>query len=109
MLPKEERRALLLRLFDDDTPLINNSVAWNNKTRQDVDTPPPETADGVDDAGMDDVGVVDDDEAGLPSKEEEEVIKKENLVLGQEEQDAMNERETFVKNGDELDVMNKTV
>jgi multisite-specific tRNA:(cytosine-C5)-methyltransferase len=107
MLPKEERRALLLRLFDDDTPLVNNSVAWNNKARQDVDTP-PETADLVEDAGMDDMGVV-DDEAGLPSKEEEEAIKKENLVLGQEEQDAMNERETFVKDGDELDAMNKTV
>lgn len=25
MLPKEERKAMLLRLFDDDTPLINTT------------------------------------------------------------------------------------
>lgn len=25
MLPKEERRAVLLRLFDDDTPLVNST------------------------------------------------------------------------------------
>lgn len=28
MLPKEERRAMLLRLFNDDTPLINLSRGW---------------------------------------------------------------------------------
>ncbi|EXJ88046.1 hypothetical protein A1O1_04973 [Capronia coronata CBS 617.96] len=28
MLPKEERRAMLLRLFNDDTPLVNPSKGW---------------------------------------------------------------------------------
>ncbi|KEF52333.1 uncharacterized protein A1O9_11573 [Exophiala aquamarina CBS 119918] len=28
MLPKEERRAMLLRLFNDDTPLVNLSKGW---------------------------------------------------------------------------------
>ena len=28
MLPKEERKAMLLRLFNDDTPLINMSKGW---------------------------------------------------------------------------------
>jgi multisite-specific tRNA:(cytosine-C5)-methyltransferase len=30
MLPKEERKALLLRLFNDDTPLVNNSKGWTD-------------------------------------------------------------------------------
>lgn len=28
MLPKEERKAMLLRLFNDDTPLVNMSQGW---------------------------------------------------------------------------------
>lgn len=28
MLPKEDRKALLLRLFNDDTPLVNPSIGW---------------------------------------------------------------------------------
>ncbi|KAI1628751.1 S-adenosyl-L-methionine-dependent methyltransferase [Exophiala viscosa] len=28
MLPKEERKAMLLRLYDDDTPLVNLSKGW---------------------------------------------------------------------------------
>lgn len=28
MLPKEERKAMLLRLFNDDTPLVNTSQGW---------------------------------------------------------------------------------
>ncbi|KAK5048518.1 hypothetical protein LTR84_005608 [Exophiala bonariae] len=29
MLPKEERRAMLLRIFNDDTPLVNLSKGWS--------------------------------------------------------------------------------
>lgn len=30
MLPKEERKAMLLRLFNDDTPLVNMSQGWKD-------------------------------------------------------------------------------
>jgi len=38
MLPKEERKAMLLRLFNDDTPLVNLSKGWTNKSNQ-TETP----------------------------------------------------------------------
>jgi len=34
MLPKEERRAMLLRLFNDDTPLVNLSKGWTGTKGQ---------------------------------------------------------------------------
>lgn len=34
MLPKEERKAMLLRLFDDDTPLVNLSKGWVGQQKQ---------------------------------------------------------------------------
>ncbi|KAF2493288.1 S-adenosyl-L-methionine-dependent methyltransferase [Lophium mytilinum] len=42
MLPKEERKALLLRLFNDDTPLIDHSKDRFNKPKTD-DAPTPAT------------------------------------------------------------------
>ncbi|KIX03484.1 uncharacterized protein Z518_07037 [Rhinocladiella mackenziei CBS 650.93] len=35
MLPKEERKAMLLRLFNDDTPLVNLSKGWTRPEKQD--------------------------------------------------------------------------
>jgi multisite-specific tRNA:(cytosine-C5)-methyltransferase len=34
MLPKEERRAMLLRLFNDDTPLVNMSKGWHGQDKK---------------------------------------------------------------------------
>jgi len=34
MLPKEERKAMLLRLFNDDTPLVNLSKGWVGQQKQ---------------------------------------------------------------------------
>lgn len=38
MLPKEERKAMLLRLFNDDSPLIDHSKERFNKDRQNGET-----------------------------------------------------------------------
>lgn len=97
MLPKEDRRALLLRLFDDDTPLVNTTLKREQeKATRDADTPPPSDTPTNGDAG-------------LPSQAEEDAIQKENLILGQEEQDAMNARESYYMAGDEQDLANTTV
>ncbi|OQV01835.1 hypothetical protein CLAIMM_07126 [Cladophialophora immunda] len=34
MLPKEERKAMLLRLFNDDSPLVNRSKGWTEAQKQ---------------------------------------------------------------------------
>lgn len=103
MLPKEDRRALLIRLFDDDTPLINTTA----KREASKAAPNNEQPSGASGANGDAEAAT--EPADLPSKEEEEAIKRDNLVLGQEEQDAMSSRESYVAAGDEPDVMNTTV
>jgi multisite-specific tRNA:(cytosine-C5)-methyltransferase len=45
MLPKEERKALLLRLFNDETPLVNLTQKQKNATSAKVD-PKIEETDG---------------------------------------------------------------
>ncbi|PGH09914.1 hypothetical protein AJ80_07626 [Polytolypa hystricis UAMH7299] len=98
MLPKEDRRALLLRLFDDDTP-----IAGQPQKRKAAE--PNNESNGQTTANV--KGAEDSDI--LPSKAEEDAIKKENLVLGQEEQDAMSARESFNVVDEEADEMNTTV
>ncbi|KAK2873722.1 hypothetical protein FQN49_002139 [Arthroderma sp. PD_2] len=59
MLPKEERRAVLLRLFDDDTPLVNSTQkreAAAAKAKEEInvadyDSDPEDTGNGNDEAG----------------------------------------------------------
>jgi hypothetical protein len=43
MLPKEERKALLLRLFNDETPLVNLTQKQKNATSAKVDLKTEET------------------------------------------------------------------
>ncbi|CAG8923966.1 unnamed protein product [Penicillium salamii] len=78
MLPKEERRAMLLRIFNDSTPLINTTF------KKDAEVEPTAEA-------------------------EEVALEQENLELGQDAQDAVDERETYTKDGDEEDRFNTTV
>ncbi|EEP82306.1 hypothetical protein UREG_07171 [Uncinocarpus reesii 1704] len=103
MLPKEERRAMLLRLFNDVSPLINTTQKRDAVAAQasgDALGTPQEADSDQQDKAADD---------RLPSREEEEAIKNENLALGQEEQDAMNARESYHQVEGEPDVMNTTV
>lgn len=43
MLPKEERKALLLRLFNDETPLVNLTQKQKNATSAKADLKTEET------------------------------------------------------------------
>jgi multisite-specific tRNA:(cytosine-C5)-methyltransferase len=92
MLPKEERRAMLLRIFNDSTPVNNNSMK-NKKASQ-------KQAEPVDE----DVDVI-----APPAAIEDDALKKENLALGQDEQEQVDTRETYTKAGDEEDRFNVTV
>lgn len=83
MLPKEDRRAMLLRIFNEETPLVNTTTK-----RQAIDNSsaaPPATA------------------------TEEQVIQEENVALGQDQQEQTEQRETWNKAGDEEDRFNTTV
>jgi multisite-specific tRNA:(cytosine-C5)-methyltransferase len=84
MLPKEERRAMLLRIFNDDSPLINKT----DKQRPVVTTTPAVEA---------------------TAEAEDVALKHENAQVGEDEQEQMDTRETYVKDGDEEDRFNTTV
>ncbi|OAG40148.1 hypothetical protein AYO21_05626 [Fonsecaea monophora] len=56
MLPKEERKAMLLRLFNDDTPLVNRSKGWNEAQKQDKGNEPRGRLDDETKAGGDEKG-----------------------------------------------------
>lgn len=83
MLPKEDRRAMLLRIFNEETPLVNTT-----SKRQAIDNnsavPPTASA-------------------------EEQALKEENVVIGQDQQEQTEQRETWNKAGDEEDRFNTTV
>ncbi|KAL3493472.1 S-adenosyl-L-methionine-dependent methyltransferase [Aspergillus germanicus] len=85
MLPKEDRRAMLLRIFNDSTPVVNTTqkrtaAATNTST-----------------AAVEAIAT------------EEEAIKEENVVIGQDEQDHMDTRETYTQANEEEDRFNTTV
>lgn len=103
MLPKEERRAMLLRFFNDETPLINTT---NKRQRIETSTPPPET-DGLPmplEALTEDV-----EEYHAPPEAEDKALMAENLDLGEDQQEQTDARETWTKDGDEVDRFNTTV
>jgi multisite-specific tRNA:(cytosine-C5)-methyltransferase len=83
MLPKEDRRALLLRIFNDTTPVLNTTQKRTQTAAQ------SSAADAV--------------------ATEEEALKEENLILGQDEQEQMDTRETYTKANEEEDRANTTV
>ncbi|KAJ5578416.1 uncharacterized protein N7459_007380 [Penicillium hispanicum] len=92
MLPKEDRRAMLLRIFNDDTPLVNTTTKKGHVTH----TSTPETSAA---------------ETPLePTADAEDVaMKHENTQVGQDEQEQVDTRETWSKAGDEEDRFNTTV
>ncbi|PYH97919.1 S-adenosyl-L-methionine-dependent methyltransferase [Aspergillus ellipticus CBS 707.79] len=87
MLPKEDRRAMLQRLFNDDTPLVNTTHKRQAESAVAGEETPVEA----------------------PVETEEDAIKRENLALGQDEQEQMDTRETYTKADDEEDRANTTV
>ena len=93
MLPKEERRAMLLRLFNDDTPLVNSTLKRNGAG--DISTP--------------DTSVVDTPTLESAVEAEDVAMMNENVQLGEDEQEQVETRETWTKAGDEEDRFNTTV
>jgi multisite-specific tRNA:(cytosine-C5)-methyltransferase len=95
MLPKEERRAMLLRIFNDEPQLLNITQQGTPQTSTPV-TPAVETNE--------------EDVSGMaPTEAEENALKQENLVLGEDQQEQVDARETWTKAGDEEDRFNTTV
>lgn len=73
MLPKEERKAMLLRLFDDDTPLIDHSQIKRDQQKPANGEAVGETA-AVDGAVEGAVEGADDDDASAAPKSEEDGV-----------------------------------
>ncbi|KAI9370538.1 S-adenosyl-L-methionine-dependent methyltransferase [Aspergillus egyptiacus] len=85
MLPKEDRRAMLLRIFNDSTPVLNTT---QKRTQAEAKTP----ATGPEALAT-----------------EEGAIQQENVVLGEDEQEQMDTRETYTQANEEEDRFNTTV
>lgn len=114
MLPKEDRRAMLLRLFNDTEPVVHMLPA---KSRAVADEE-VETSEMSDDVVVGDAVtatadpdmVADEILNAIPAgKTEEEIIKNENLIRGEEQEDLITVRETYQRDGDEEDRFNTTV
>ena len=88
---------MLLRIFNDDTPLVNITQKRANADTPASATPMVETTDA------------DNTLAAPPVEAEEEAVKHENEALGQDEQEHAESRETWQKVGDEEDRFNTTV
>lgn len=84
---------MLLRIFNDDTPLINttNKQRRNTGNISTPETPAVETP------------------LEPTAEAEDSALKNENVQLGQDEQEHMDMRETWTKAGDEEDRFNTTV
>ena len=116
MLPKEERKAMLLRIYNDDTPLIDHSQQKRlNKeaqaaTRADSDMPDAAASD--DDEGGVKLGV-DEDEAVLEGAmgTEEDVQAKEDRLLADHAQAADEQRtvDAAPEREGESDSLNTTI
>lgn len=92
MLPKEERRAMLLRIFNDTTPLVNETGKKRDASEASTPVVPEIEATSESTAGVEDVA-----------------LKNENAQLGQDEQEFKESRETYGKADDEEDRFNTTV
>ena len=87
---------MLQRLFNDNTPLVNTTQKRAAQSSTPI-TPATEAVNG------------EETPVTAPVETEEEVIKRENLQLGEDEQEQMDTRETYSKAGDEEDRFNTTV
>jgi len=112
MLPKEDRRAMLLRLYNDDSPLMDHSKdRFNNQQNGDVDTPQNGDHTSSDMEVKDELTVEGEEEvaaAGIPSTEEvAEQIEDE--AYAKVEHERKTEVEVAPGVTDEEDVFNTTV
>jgi multisite-specific tRNA:(cytosine-C5)-methyltransferase len=118
MLPKEDRRAMLLRLFNDETPVIHppkfraeetpTTDLTSDSQPESKEKSVAEAAAATADSEMT-YAQIEEDIPPPVAKTEEDVIKAENIVRGQEQEDLMSARETYQRDGDEEDRFNTTV
>ena len=71
MLPKEDRKAMLLRIFDDDSPLTDSS---KNRFLQPAPTTEPPEAKGD---GDDDIAMKDEEPEDVANEELEDPVNEE--------------------------------
>lgn len=118
MLPKEDRRAMLLRLFNDETPVIHppkfrtEDTPTTDLASDSQPEPNDKSVAEATAATADPEMTYAQIEKDIPppvAKTEEDVIKGENILRGQEQQDLMSARETYQRDGDEEDRFNTSV
>lgn len=130
MLPKEDRRAMLIRIFDDDTPVKHVTTKKASGERTGDSTTPALVIEGEENSTeMSEAGGVDleadlnasaadpemayaDVAKDIPppgAKTEDDYIKTENILRGEEQEELMASRETYQRDGDEEDRFNTTV
>lgn len=109
MLPKEDRKAMLLRLYNDDSPLMDHSKDRFNNTANGEQSgehalsevePKDEIMDGADDEEV--------AAAGLPATEDG-ALRMEDDAYSKIEDEAAKDVEMAVGVQDEEDVFNTTV
>lgn len=108
MLPKEDRRAMLLRLYNDDSMPINNSIAGRQQGVQAM-TPDTPAETGTETEPEAKAEAEDSSTGAALAEAEENAMEKENEALGQDQQEQTDIRETWTKAGDEEDRFNTTV
>ncbi|KAK6373650.1 uncharacterized protein PV06_10281 [Exophiala oligosperma] len=75
MLPKEDRKAMLLRLFNDDTPLVNASKGWQkNGTKSAAEKKEAEN----EERNKPDAGAASDAQNGISTGQEEQNQRRRN-------------------------------
>lgn len=127
MLPKEERRAMLLRLFNDDEPLIDQNKeiqeareTARSKAKEDADSPQvsDESEGGVPLKNDEEKEVVATEADEAPQadagamevvKTEEQLQADEDDILSEKQHQKDTNKEAYDNVGDEDDLMNKTV
>lgn len=109
MLPKEDRKAMLLRLYNDDSPLMDHSKDRFHKAAKGEQKGEHALSEVE---PKDEIMVDADDEeivaAGMPVTEDE-VLKMEDDAYSRVEDEATKEVEVAVGVRDEEDVFNTTV
>lgn len=99
MLPKEDRHALLLRLYNDSTPLVNTTQKRESLLAKSI----PETS--VNDTReLDETDALEGQSPPVTTMEDN-LTKQENLAPGQEVQDMISSRETHQIAEDEDDLI----
>ena len=90
---------MLLRIFNDETPLVNTTGKRDKANAEAASETPIE----------DETAEQNEEEYEAPPEVEDQSIEKEDLYLGEKEQERTNRRETWSRANGETDRFNTTV